>query len=85
MKDYPIWKKNPQLLTIPEMLNPSDTMQEFFWSYELEEIRNHCWNWLITAMQDEDVNAGNSILFYENLMKFIEAGYLFCKDKDGTA
>jgi hypothetical protein len=84
MKYYPTCKKGPQLLTVPEMSNPIEAMQEFFWSYELHEIRNHCWNWLVTAMQDEEVNAGNLILFYENLMKFIEAGYLLCKGEDAA-
>jgi hypothetical protein len=77
MKSYPTWKKNPQLLTVQELVNPTDAMQEFFWSYDMEEIRTHCWNWLVTSLQDEDTNAGNAVLFYENLMKFIEAAQVF--------
>lgn len=77
MKSYPTWKKNPQLLTVQELVNPTDAMQEFFWSYDMEEIRTHCWSWLVTSLQDEDTNAGNAVLFYENLMKFIEAAHLF--------
>ena len=77
MNDYPTWKKNPRLLTATEIANPADAMQEFFWSYDMEEIRTHCWNWLVTSLQDEDTNAGNAVLFYENLMKFIEVTHLF--------
>jgi hypothetical protein len=77
MKNYPTWKKNPRLLTAHEIAIPTDAMQEFFWSYDMEEIRSHCWNWLVTSVQDEDTNAGNAVLFYENLMKFIEAAHIF--------
>ncbi|SFD77422.1 hypothetical protein SAMN05518672_103164 [Chitinophaga sp. CF118] len=79
MKNYPDWQNKPQMLTVSEMMNPTDTMQEFFWSYDLPEIRKHCWDFLVSTLQDEDVNAGYSVMFYENLMKFIEAGSLLCK------
>ena len=76
MKNYPAWKMNPRLLTAHEIAIPTDAIQEFFWSYDMEEIRSHCWNWLVTSLQDEDTNAGKAVLFYENLMKFIEAAHI---------
>jgi hypothetical protein len=85
MKNYPACKKNPQLLTVQELANPLDAMRDLFWSYDIEEIRTHCWNWLVTSLQDEDVNAGNSILFYEDLMKFIEAAHLFLHEENKHA
>ena len=82
MRNYPTWKKNPQLLTTQEIANPADTMQELFWLYDMEQIRTHCWNWLVTLLQDEDTNAGDAVLFYENLMKFIEAAHLFLHEEN---
>lgn len=60
-------------------MNPEDVISDFFWQYPLEETQSRIWSWYIDAVQNPDVNAGDLVLFFENLGKLIDAAHALCK------
>ena len=58
-----------------------DVISDFFWQYPLEEAQSRIWNWYIDAVQNPEVNAGDLVLFFENLKQLLEAAYTFYKDR----
>ena len=63
--------------------HPEDVISDFFWQYPLAEAQSRIWSWYIDAVQNPEVNAGDLVLFFENLGKLIAAAYAFYKDKKG--
>jgi hypothetical protein len=63
-----------------QKIKPADVISDFFWQYPLAETQSRIWSWYIDAVQNPEVNAGDLVLFFENLGKLIAAAHAFSKD-----
>lgn len=81
---FPDWHNKPMKLTINEINHPHEILKEFCWEYTLPEAREDLWNLLVDALQYEDTNAGKAILFYDKLVKVLEAMYIIYTEKTIT-
>lgn len=73
---FPDWHNQPLSLSIHEISDSQSVIDEFYFEYSLQETRTMLWDWLVDALQYENTNAGALILFYERILKLIEAIYI---------
>ncbi len=73
---YPVWHDKPFRLTVNEITNPMQVLEDFFFFYPLPEVRKLLWGWLSDALHNSEVNAGAVITLFENLDRLIEAVHL---------
>lgn len=81
---FPEWHKKPLNLTIQEIENPKDLLQDFCWEYPIAEIRENLRELLIDALHNDNNNAGKSILFHDKLLKVMEALHIIYATNDRT-
>ncbi|HVI44863.1 MAG TPA: hypothetical protein VM802_08330 [Chitinophaga sp.] len=72
----PKWHNRPLHLTKHQIQDPVTVIREFTWEYSIIEVREMLWELLIDALQNENHNAGKSIIFYDSLIKTLEALYI---------
>jgi hypothetical protein len=53
--------------------SPISTISDFFWEYPAQETKSRLWQWYVDSVQNPEVNAGDLILFVENLIKLVDA------------
>jgi len=78
---HPRWENQPLRLTEEEWKNPNTVIEEFYSWFQLQDMREILWQWLVAALSCEHsaYNTGyarsNLIFIYEKLESFIEATY----------
>lgn len=55
-----------------EQTNPLSVIADFFWEYPLQETKARIWQWYVDSVQNPEVNAGDLVLFAENLLKLVD-------------
>lgn len=71
----------PPFQLVGDEANLVDIILDFYWQYPLLEAKSRMWSFYIDAVQNAEVNAGDLVLFFDSLMRFIEAVYIFFKEK----
>lgn len=72
--------KFPRLLSLEEINDPHQVIDEFFSFYSLPNIRDDLKKWYHAALEDDIIAASgkmsNLFSFYQNIEKLIEANYI---------
>lgn len=78
---HPIWENQPLRLKEEEKKNPHLVIKEFYSWFDLQDMREILWDWLVAALSSESstYNTGharsNLIFIYEKTELLIEATY----------
>lgn len=78
----PKWHNKPLHLTEHQIQDPTTVIREFTWEYSIIEVREMIWELLVDALQNENHKAGKSIIFYDNVVKALEALYVIFPSED---
>jgi len=86
---HPYWRNQPLRLNEQQEEDPTLIFQEFFECYDLQEVRETLWEWLVevlssgNSISQEGSERNNHIFFYEKLEAMVEA--CFTVQKGGGA
>lgn len=80
--EYPEWCHKPFKLTLGEIKNPIEVLEEFCETYTLPDIREDLQTWLWYALDNEDIKGGHFFQLYQDIEKLIEAAYVILKSKE---
>lgn len=78
---HPEWENQPLRLNEEERQNLYGVLEHFFRDFDLQDIREILWDWLVAAMStesgsyDSGYSRSNLIFVYERLESLIEAAH----------
>ena len=82
------WHNQPLRLNEEELKNPRLTIENFFESYHLQEVRQMLWNWMVEivsssrSISQEGQQRNDHIYFYEKMEALVEAAFLINQRTD---
>jgi|GEM_PF-2895367 hypothetical protein len=80
------WRHRTIRLNAHERQHPLEVMDEFFACFDLNDVRNTLWDWLVEVLSNDGSLSepgrvrSNQIFFYEKMETLVEAAFL-CKRK----
>ena len=76
-KKMPEYHLKPLQLSVAEIDNPQSVFEEFFDKYHLPDIRFCLKEWLDESLKEDEILPLNFVQIHNEVMKVIEAAWLF--------
>jgi hypothetical protein len=82
---HPQWYNVPLRLSDEQKHDPFIVINDFFESYQLNEVREVFWNWLVEVLSsDHSISSdahdrNNHVYFYEKIEELVEVVYVLYK------
>lgn len=82
LNNHPEWHNQPLRLSEEELKKPRLIIENFFECYNLQEVRQMLWNWMVEivsssrSISQEGQQRNDHIYFYEKMESLVEAAFL---------
>jgi hypothetical protein len=73
---YPDWQYQPVRLSVEEMENPYEVLDQFFDCYSLPGLRSNLRQWLKEALTNKEGGSGDTLLLHDDIEKLIEVAWV---------
>jgi hypothetical protein len=82
---YPEWQYQPVRLSVEEMENPYEVLDQFFDFYSLTGLRANLRQWLKEALTNKETGSGEILLLHDDIEKLIEVAWVIHQRNDAIS